>query len=246
MAVFLERFVLPLCVLVFGLVVLNQLNLNAHQRWSAVVALFAIAYLTAATVTRLTKKDTPVPTSAMSEVPVASPARAAAQPASAPASAPAGSALDSTSLAAPPPRRGSSNPRQGGIILEWAHPPHASYIRLTNNMPSVLLEVNVSIIDIKSKVDGIFVHTPLWTPARGPIPVGRPVAPPMVFHSESMLFQILRDALAEPIWYVGTSDMRIAEDQWEFTIKCVWRDQAKPLVKKFRFRFRDTIPYALP
>lgn len=50
MPVFLERFIVPLCVALLGVLILNQMKLDGPQRVSLIVALVAIAYFASHTV----------------------------------------------------------------------------------------------------------------------------------------------------------------------------------------------------
>lgn len=62
MSLFLERFVLGLCVAAVGIIVVNPLNLNSHQRSALLLIVAGVVYLTVATHTRINrKKDGGVP-----------------------------------------------------------------------------------------------------------------------------------------------------------------------------------------
>jgi hypothetical protein len=125
-----------------------------------------------------------------------------------------------------------------GIVLEWSQPPYPTYVSLTNKTPDALLNVDGTIVDIKRKVDGVFAHTWDWLPPRGPIPLEGTLGPGVVFHNESLQFEVLRGDMTDPyVWHVGRGDVTVSSGEWEITIKCTWRDQPVPLMKKFRFRF---------
>jgi hypothetical protein len=132
-----------------------------------------------------------------------------------------------------------SNSVHEAIFLEWAHPPYPTQVRLTNKTPSALIDVDASIVDIKRKQDGMFVHTLDWLPPRGPFELPKEL-PAIVLHNQSLLFEVLRGDVVDPhVWHVGVRDMTISSGEWEFTIKCTWSGQAEPLVKKFRFHFQQ-------
>ena len=56
MSLFLERFVLGLCVAAVGIIVVNPLNLNSHQRSALLLIVAGVVYLTVATHTRINRK----------------------------------------------------------------------------------------------------------------------------------------------------------------------------------------------
>lgn len=99
MPVFLERFFVPLCVAAVGFLVLNQFNLDRHQRGSLLIAVIALAYFASHTVFKAAQQRQAAATVATTSTTSQAPA-AAAPPAKAAPVAPPGSPQSSTEPAA--------------------------------------------------------------------------------------------------------------------------------------------------